>query len=68
MYDTLLQSDTLNPHGRSKADTRPGGVGLCKKPKDLIVSEREECEPGEGRDVYVLYFSQIRYRHMVAQK
>ncbi len=27
-------------------------VGLCKKPKDLSASEREECEHGEGRDVY----------------
>ena len=27
------------------------GVGLRKKPKDLSVSEREECEHGEGVDV-----------------
>ena len=39
-------------YGRSKTVTRPGGVGLRKKPKDLSTNEREKREPGEGRDVY----------------
>ena len=53
MYATLIQSDTLYPYGRAKTDTRPGGVGLCKKPKDLSASDRQDREHGEGRDVYV---------------
>ena len=51
-----MQSDTLYPYGRRKSDTRTGGVGLRKQPKDLSVSEREGCENGEGRDVYPTLF------------
>jgi hypothetical protein len=43
-----MQSDTLQAYGRAKADTRPVGVGLSKKPKDLSVSEREEREHERG--------------------
>ena len=52
MYATLLQSDTLKPQGRAKAGTRPVGVELRKKPKDLSASEREERGHGEGVCVY----------------
>ena len=52
VYATLLQSDTLNPYGRAKTGTSPVGVELRKKPKDLSVSEREDREYGEGKDVY----------------
>ncbi len=52
MYATLLQSDTLWSYGRSKEDTRHGGVGLCKQRKDLSPHEGEELDHGEGRDVY----------------
>ena len=48
-----------------KKDTRPGRVGLGRKPKDLSASESEEHRHGEGRDVYVRYYSQIQYRHML---
>ena len=48
----LCYSQTLQPYGRTKVDTRPGGVGLHKKTKDLSASEREDREYGEGRDVY----------------
>ena len=52
MYDTLLQSDTVQPCGRVKEDTRPGGVGLRIKTKDLSAHESEECEHGKGGGVY----------------
>ena len=42
----------IHIYGRVKTVTRPGGVGLLKKPKDLSTSEREEFEYGEGGDVY----------------
>ena len=48
MYATLLQSDTVQSYGRAKAGTRPVGVGLRKKPKDLSVGEREDRGYGEG--------------------
>ena len=48
----LLNSDTVQPYGRTKADTRPEGVGLRKKPKDLCISEREDRDHGKGGDVY----------------
>ncbi len=48
VYAALIQSDTLQAYGRAKADTRPVGVGLSKKPKDLSVSEREEREHERG--------------------
>ena len=48
MYATLLQSDTVQPYGRAKEGTRPVGVELRKKPKDLSASEREERGHGEG--------------------
>ena len=51
MYPTLLQSDTLQSYGLSKAVTIPGGVGLRKKTKDLSASEREDRDHGEGGDV-----------------
>ena len=50
--DTLLQSDTVHPYGRAKADMSPLGVELRKKLKDLSVSEREVREQGEGVGVY----------------
>jgi hypothetical protein len=55
VYATLLQSDTVQSYGRTKADTRytrPVGVGLRKKPKDLTASEREERGHGKGEGVY----------------
>ena len=42
VYTTQLQSDTVQSCGHGKAGTRPRGVGLLKKPKDLSPSEREE--------------------------
>ena len=39
MYVTLMQSDTVQSHGRAKAETSPVGVGLRKKPKDLSAHE-----------------------------
>jgi hypothetical protein len=48
VYATLLQSGTIQSYGRAKAGTRPVGVRLRKKPKDLIASEREERGHGEG--------------------
>ncbi len=42
MYDTQLQSDTVQLYGRAKSVTSPVGVELRKKPKDLSASEREE--------------------------
>ena len=48
MYTTLLQSDTVQPYGRTKAGMWSVGVGLRKQPKDLSVSEREERGHGEG--------------------
>ncbi len=41
VYDTLIQSDTVQEYGRVKAGTRPVGVEIHKKPKDLSVSERD---------------------------
>ncbi len=35
-----------------KGGTRPVGVGVRKKPKDLSGSDREECGHGEGVGVY----------------
>ena len=52
MYTTLLQSDTLYPHGRAKEVTRTVGVELRKKPKDLSGSESEESGYGEGGGVH----------------
>jgi hypothetical protein len=52
VYSTLLQSDTVQSYGRSKAGTRPVGFGLRKKPKDLITSDREERGDGKGVGVY----------------
>jgi hypothetical protein len=48
VYATLLQSDTGQVYGRTEVGTRPVGVGLRKKPRDLIASEREERGYGEG--------------------
>ena len=48
MYAGLSQSDTVQTYGRSKVGTRSGGVGLCKKPKDLSAREREDRGHGEG--------------------
>ena len=42
MYDTLIQSDTVQSYGHAKTDTSPVGVELSKKPKDLSVSESED--------------------------
>jgi hypothetical protein len=47
-----LQSGTVQVCGCAKEGTRPVGVGLCKKPKDMSPSEREECEDGEGVCMY----------------
>ena len=55
MYPTLLQSDTVQSYGHSKAGTRPVGVELRKKPKDLSVSEREDRGHGEGGGVFYLF-------------
>jgi hypothetical protein len=43
VYVTLIQSDTVQEYGHTKADTSPVGVGPWKKtvePKDLSASER----------------------------
>ncbi len=48
VYDTLLQSDTVQTCGCAKEDTRPVGDGLRKKPKDLSGSEREDRVDGES--------------------
>ena len=40
-----MQVNHVNP------DTRPVGVELRKKPKDLSASESEECGHGEGGGV-----------------
>jgi hypothetical protein len=52
VYATLLQSDTLQSYGCVEADTRSVGVEILKKPKDLIVNEREERGHGEEVRVY----------------
>ena len=52
MYASLLQSDTVQQYGRTKADTSPVGFELRKKRKDLSASESEECGHGEGGGVY----------------
>ena len=53
MYATLMQSDTVQSYGRAKiADTRPVGVELRKKPKDLSANKSEEFGHGEGEGVY----------------
>ena len=52
VYTTLLQSDTVQSYGHPKGDTKPVGVDLRKKPKDLSESEREECGHGKGVGVY----------------
>ena len=41
MYDTLIQSDTVQSYGREKSDTSLVGVESRKKPKDLSGSETE---------------------------
>ena len=46
----VLLSNTLSSCGHTEAGTRPG-VGYCKKPKDLIVCESEECGHGEGVNI-----------------
>jgi hypothetical protein len=54
---------TLGYTGRSDSRTSTGSSGhsggtrpvqMCKKPKDLSVREREECDPVEGVGVYVV--------------
>ena len=52
MYATLSQSDTVQSYGHSITGTRPVGVELRKKPKDLIAHESEERGHGEGGGVY----------------
>ena len=67
----------------AQKQTRDLGVGLRKKTKDLIVSEREECGHGKGAGVYDTLMqsdtlqsyglgiggtSQIQYRNMVVEK
>jgi len=46
VYVTLMESDTVDPSGRTEGGTRPGRT--WKKPKDLSVCESEECGCGEG--------------------
>ena len=52
MYATLRQLDTVQSYGRAKSGTRPMGVDLSQKPKDLSGSESEERGHGEGGGVY----------------
>ncbi len=52
VHATLMQSDTVQPYGRAKADTRPVWVDLRKKSKDAIPSEREERGHEEGVGVH----------------
>jgi hypothetical protein len=59
VYVTLLQSDTVQTYGRTKAGTRPVGVGLRKRPKDLIASERGVWSWGGCG--CVCYSSSVRY-------
>ncbi len=61
---TLLQSDIVQSYGRT-TDTRTVGVGLRKKPKDLIASERNVVM-GRVWVCMLLCFSQIQYSHMVS--
>ena len=48
VYTTLLQSDTVQSYGHGKSVTRPVGVDLRKKPKDLSAIESEERVDWEG--------------------
>ena len=50
MYDTLMESDAVEPSGRTEGDTRSGRT--CKKPKDLSPCESEDRGYGEGGGVY----------------
>ncbi len=56
VYVTLLQSDTVQSYGLVKAGTSPVGVGLRKKPKDLIASDVEERGHWKGVGVHVTLF------------
>jgi hypothetical protein len=49
VHATLLQSDTVHPYGRAKAGTRPLGVELRKKPKDLSAHDMRVKSVGMGR-------------------
>ena len=69
VYVTLIQSDTVQEYGHTKADTSPVGVGPWKKtvePKDLSASERG-LVMGRVWVCMLLCCSQIQYNHMVAQ-
>ena len=63
VHATLLQSDTVHPYGRAKAGTRPLGVELRKKPKDLSAHDMRVKSVGMGRVLVcmLLCCSQIHY-------
>ncbi len=48
----VMQSDTVQSYGPTEVDTRPVGVDLRKKPKDLSTSDREDRGHGKGVGVY----------------
>jgi hypothetical protein len=50
VYGTLMESDSVEPSGRTEGDTRPGRTR--RKPKNLSVCESEERGRGEGGGVY----------------
>ena len=61
VYDTLVQSDTVQSYGLGKEGTRTVGVERHKKPKDLSVSDREECGYGKGMGVHTTLLQSVRY-------
>ncbi len=53
VYDTLMESDSVEPGGRTEGDTRLQRPGQTRrKPKNLSVCESEERGRGEGGGVY----------------
>jgi hypothetical protein len=50
VYDTLMESDVVDPSGRAEGVT--GSGRKSQKPKDLSVCESEERGCGEGGGVY----------------
>ena len=67
VHVTLLQSDTVQSYGLVKTGTSPVGVGLRKKPKDLIASDVEERGHWKGVGLHVTLFQSDILQAMVAQ-
>jgi hypothetical protein len=64
VYDTLMESDAVEPSCRAEGDTRTGQT--CKKTKDLSGCESEE--RGEGGVVYDTLTESDTVILLVAQK